>query len=102
MKNMNKTIEICTDNIKSTMQEKFKSCKVEIDMIYDDAEDYYHFVFLVDEDFEKKRDLQDFLNENFLIISEDQRKHLYLSGKFPFIFEMDGNGLEILKKKISI
>ncbi len=82
------------------MQEGFQSCQVEMDMSYDDDEDYHHFVFLTQENSSHKRELQDFLHDTFYDMDEFERKELYVSNKFPMMFEMTPNGLEVLKNNL--
>lgn len=100
MTTLHQKIDYCLDNINSAMKEMFKSCQVEMDMSYDDEEDYHHFVFLAQDNFSDKRELQDFLHDAFYDMDEFERKELYGSNKFPLMFEMTANGLEDLKQNL--
>lgn len=99
MPSLNQKIDFCINNIKSDLPESFKSCLVEMDMIYDDEEDYYHFVFVA-QNSTQARDLQDLLHDGFYDVDEFERKELYHPKKFPMMFTLSEQGLEDLRENL--
>ncbi len=99
MTSLNQKIDFCIKNIKEDLQEAFESSRVEMDMIYDDEEDYYHFVFLA-QNSKQARELQDFLHDGFYDMDEFERQELYHPQKFPLMFTVSEQGLEELKRSL--
>ena len=87
------------------LPQDFHNETIEFDISYDDEEDYYEFVFLVEDKgqgYNFKTRLQDFMHKEFYILDEFERKELFecVNQKLPFSFELNSKGIKSFKSKI--